>query len=207
MFSAIETNVGILCACLPSLRPLLSAMMPTYFPDSTRYTNGRTRDEEQPKHMRHPSASSRPYTAASENRANHSRNESANWPQISGPVSRSGHSRSVSASSRAYSREENELDVMQGHQATLVGTARSINGPIRQITLASGHQQHNVHPLRMSPFSPPLIPKLPRLPENIATIGPLERTVYVPPRPWRTPRTTAFHKPLPITPFPIMPGS
>ncbi|KAF1977902.1 hypothetical protein BU23DRAFT_452096, partial [Bimuria novae-zelandiae CBS 107.79] len=31
MLSAIETNVGIICACLPSMRPLLASMMPSFF--------------------------------------------------------------------------------------------------------------------------------------------------------------------------------
>ncbi|KAF2659451.1 hypothetical protein K491DRAFT_564001, partial [Lophiostoma macrostomum CBS 122681] len=64
-WSAIETNVAILTACLPSLRPLLSALMPRYFPSTpAQLTNARQHDEERPRHLKNLSISTRPTTAA-----------------------------------------------------------------------------------------------------------------------------------------------
>ncbi|KAJ4297853.1 hypothetical protein N0V90_005752 [Kalmusia sp. IMI 367209] len=93
MLSAIETNVGIVCACLPSMRPLLSSMMPAYFPEGSQFTNNRKNDVEQPKHMRHPSASSRPYTAESTKRYGHSRSGSNASQSYTANTGRSNYSR------------------------------------------------------------------------------------------------------------------
>jgi hypothetical protein len=37
--SAIEINTGIICACIPAMRPLFALMMPKYFSAATLYTN------------------------------------------------------------------------------------------------------------------------------------------------------------------------
>lgn len=37
--SAVEVNAGIICACLPAMRPLLALMMPKYFSDMADYSN------------------------------------------------------------------------------------------------------------------------------------------------------------------------
>ncbi|KAF2835883.1 hypothetical protein M501DRAFT_941205 [Patellaria atrata CBS 101060] len=54
MWSAIEDNVGIICACLPAMRPLLSKIMPTFFPGSSaeRSNNYMTGTHKGSGHMR-----------------------------------------------------------------------------------------------------------------------------------------------------------
>jgi hypothetical protein len=37
--SAMEVNTGIICACLPAMRPLFALMMPKYFSAATLYTD------------------------------------------------------------------------------------------------------------------------------------------------------------------------
>jgi hypothetical protein len=37
--SVLEVNTGIVCACLPAMRPLLALMMPKYFSAATQYTH------------------------------------------------------------------------------------------------------------------------------------------------------------------------
>ncbi|KAJ6279424.1 hypothetical protein J3E71DRAFT_222558 [Bipolaris maydis] len=40
--SAVEVNVGIVCACLPGMRPLFALVLPQYFSESPRYLKYRT---------------------------------------------------------------------------------------------------------------------------------------------------------------------
>ncbi|USP80948.1 uncharacterized protein yc1106_08222 [Curvularia clavata] len=40
--SAVEVNVGIICACLPAMRPLFALVLPQYFSDAPRYLKHRT---------------------------------------------------------------------------------------------------------------------------------------------------------------------
>jgi len=219
MLSAIETNVGIICACLPSMRPLLATMMPAYFSDGSQYTNKWKQDEEQYQQTKHISSSTRPYTSSSTGKGGHSRSNSASSHPLSSnerSLSPGSHLGKINQpySPSAYSyrstgnfnhfqppngsgtgvhtlgRSETELQYMYQQQAQLVSIR---NG----LSLDNGHQ-HPLHPLRMSPYSP-IAPKLPRLPENIAQFSPMDTL-----RPVRTP---LFHKPLPITPFPVMPGN
>lgn len=208
MFSAIEVNIGILCACLPSLRPLLSAMLPSYFPNTAPYINVGTYDEEQSKHTRYPTASSFTCTPGMVKRSYHSRTGS-NISRTYTPT-RHGDSRTGSqSSSQSRVRNESELDVLYSHHATLMSTDRGTSGLAWNSPRVSAHSGHQLHPLRMSPFSPD-VPKLPRLPEHTAAFGPLEhvfRSSRHSRHQRRTSRTPVFHKPLPITPFPIMPGT
>jgi hypothetical protein len=208
MFSAIELNIGILCACLPSLRPLLSAMLPSYFPNTTTYTNSRTYDEERLKHKRFPTASSVTYTPAMGKRSYHSRtgsNSSRAYTPIRNERSRTGSQ----SSSQTHTRHGSELDVLDKHQATPMSTVKGPKRPAWSSPRVSAHSGHELHPLRMSPFSP-VIPRLPRLPEQMATFGstdPLFRSPRHSRHQQRSSRTPVFQKPLPITPFPIMPGT
>ncbi|KAL5414765.1 hypothetical protein PMIN04_008888 [Paraphaeosphaeria minitans] len=222
MLSAIETNVGIICACLPSMRPLLTSMMPVCFPEGSQYHNSSRFDVEQPKHMRYHSGSYRPYTADSVRKPSNSRSGGAasQGYKPSSPTSRS-HSRSGSTGpiytrtapvrSQSTSSNRSRIGSRNGHSRTpsnsmdvpaetklqSLSTSRIMSQPThnnaRQLDLSNGHEQP-MNPLRMSPFSP-VIPRLPRLPENMAVLGPLESQE----RPIRIP---LFHKPLPITPLP-----
>ncbi|KAF2639294.1 hypothetical protein P280DRAFT_519485 [Massarina eburnea CBS 473.64] len=288
LLSAIEVNIGIICACLPSMRPLLSAMMPSYFPDVSRYSNvPRAYDEERVKdlqtertsvtypsrvasrgyHSRHGS-NSQPYTphgrgskssqytrvgsgynSRSVSRAENyqvpteityhakttsqpktlSRNNSVSsnrGPQRIAPAelenlyrrpsdptsnytrshSRNNSNGSNRAPSPAHLRNNSEPYISQ---ATLMNPNYGIHGLARRPSLgttASVHQQHHLHPLRLSPQSP-VLPTLPSLPENMAAFDPFQRPLGSPLGPPHTPRRLVFHKPLPVTPYPIPVGA
>lgn len=218
MLSAIETNVGIICACLPSMRPLLASMMPMYFPEGTHYSHAHWKyDAEQPRHihMRNTSTSSRPDTANSFTKSYvHSRSNSETFRpgsksalyNPSAPIrshsrigSRSPHSPTPSDSNLSNSRTAYESGsiVGQAGQEILQKSMSTQQFTSAPLNLSNGHQ-HPMNPLRMSPFSP-VIPSLPRLPENMAVLGSLESKTSTRQRPIRTP---LFHKPLPITPLP-----
>jgi hypothetical protein len=224
MLSAIETNVAIICACLPSMRPLLTSMMPVYFPEGSQSNNTHRYDVEQPKHVRYHSGSSRPDTADSFVKPDHSRSGSSVSQGYIQPYSASrGHSRSGStgplyhttgpARSQSVSANHSRTCSITDHSRTPSNSSR-LNIPAetelqplpnQHAVSLSNHNtasqlnvnnghQHPMNPLRMSPFSP-VIPRLPRLPENMAVLGPLLPQD-------RSTRIPLFHKPLPITPLP-----
>lgn len=202
--------------------------MPAYFPEGSQGTNAYRYDAEQPKDMRYPSTSSRPYTANTIVKPGHSRSASAasqgytNSRSGSRSHSRSGsaglnyttasptrshsssanHSRTGSRSGRSHTPSNgSRLDLTVNTELHALSSDRPPpQTPQRQLNLTNGHQ-HPMNPLRMSPFSPPAAPRLPRLPENMAVVGSLEssRRNSRQERPMRTP---LFHKPLPITPLP-----
>ena len=225
--SAIETNVAIICACLPSMRPLLAAMMPAYFPEGSQYTNTINSwryDAEQPKHMRTFSADSRPHTAASPRNPGHSRSGSAASSAYSHSNSR-GPSRTGSID-RAYIPNSPYYPQQQRQQGANHSRSNSRSGHVRTLSksrkvtelqplpnsrrvaspepapAARTEHYHPINPLGMSPYSP-MVPRLPRLPENMAVLAPLEQSwrqgMGMRERPVRIP---LFHKPLPITPLP-----
>jgi hypothetical protein len=72
--SAVEVNVGIICACLPAMRPLYALIAPHYFSTATQYTDQRGFDIERQKPGAGPRASVRPGTAAARTRPNTARN-------------------------------------------------------------------------------------------------------------------------------------
>ncbi|KAF2741035.1 hypothetical protein EJ04DRAFT_423379 [Polyplosphaeria fusca] len=179
-FSSVETNVGILCACLPAIRPLLSTMLPNYFPATTRLTSMQTNDEERLEHKRtrssstsSPGISSRPATASTR--------------PYTAQSSRTSHSRSNSISTTA-SRNGSELNAMYTHEAMLHAPARQITiSTMPRATLFSGNT-----------------PRLPRLPENIALMSPVEESARRNGG-WRPQlRTSVVQKPLPVTPLPTV---
>ncbi|KAF1962869.1 hypothetical protein CC80DRAFT_99403 [Byssothecium circinans] len=303
LLSAIEVNVGIICACLPSMRPLLAAMMPAYFPDTSGYSNARrTYDEERVKDLQNYSMSSVSYPARTANRGHHSRhgsnsqtftprhgsksshhprtgsgassrthsrngsrtesikiyrqpskintitrtasqlrthtrthsNSSNRGPTRNGPIQLEtyfnrpsdttqprtsnqsharSHSRSNSSSSSTYSRSQSHSrngsqSELYISQAMLTNPSHGIHGPLHRPSTSTAfvHQQHNLHPLRLSPYNP-ATPKLPQLPENMATFDPFQRPLRGALGPPHTPSRLVFHKPLPITPYPIPMGS
>ena len=193
-FSVVEANVGIICACLPYMRPLLSAVCPKYFPEIVS-RSVRLDDEERGKLSRTPSSSSQPRTPRKGSMISHSRSSSKSSISAGRVLS--------NISGYTY---ESDMEDMVKHEATVTSTATFVKGHVRKVTIGS-----SVGSERMLPFTPnPLI--LPRLPENLATIGPLEqagRTRYsrtLPnPRPLHKyrPETPLDTKPLPVTPFPV----
>lgn len=180
--SAVEANVGIITACLPALRPVLSAILPQYFPPTTRSRYTRTIDEEQPKQLRILSATSRPPTASTYKKS---------------------HSRSASDTSDSTKVGSEQGDMLPSKcQAALAGTGTRIHGPPRKVHIRAASSLNGT-------------PRLPALPENVATLGwgggqihhmrssstPVSVGHYA-----STPRTPVFQKPLPVTPFPVMPS-
>ncbi|KAI4926563.1 hypothetical protein J4E85_006857 [Alternaria conjuncta] len=71
--SAVEVNVGIICACLPAMRPLFALIAPHYFSTAAQYTDQRAFDIERQKPGAGPRASFRPGTAATRTRPNTAR--------------------------------------------------------------------------------------------------------------------------------------
>ncbi|KAF2116474.1 hypothetical protein BDV96DRAFT_543909 [Lophiotrema nucula] len=182
-FSAVEVNVGIICACLPSIRPALSAILPRHFPPTSRTTNVQAPDEERAKHARTVSASTRPLTAITRPYTAQSSRPS---------LSRAGNN---STDSRAGS----ELKEMYREEARLYGTGSKVNGPVRQVTISSASR---LPPYSLAP------PRLPMLPEDMALISPIEQPKQQVPfsqKFGRRPngRIPLYQKPLPLTPFPI----
>jgi hypothetical protein len=183
--SAIETNVGIITACLPALRPVLSAVLPKYFPPTTRSRYTRTIDEEQPKHLRILSATSRPPTAS---------------------TYKNGHSRSTSDTTDS-TKVGSELGETPKYQAALAGTATRINGPARKVHIRAASS------LGGSLGGTPTLPMLPENIATIGSVEwgggqphhfrsastPVSSRNYV-----FTPKTPVVQKPLPLTPFPVM---
>ncbi|KAL2071825.1 hypothetical protein VTL71DRAFT_13060 [Oculimacula yallundae] len=45
MWSAVEVNVGIICACIPTLKPLVKRILPSMITDRTRSSNGTEKSE------------------------------------------------------------------------------------------------------------------------------------------------------------------
>lgn len=206
MFSSIEINFGIICACLPALRPLLSTMLPSFFASSQPFHH--LHDEEQGKHSRYPTASSFTYIPGSAKRSYHSRTGS-NTTRTHSP--RYGHSRTASkgSSNESHAGTEMELGAIQKPQAGFTPSPHRIDESIPADALGiKGYPGLRFHPLRMSPANPS-ISSLPSLPERLANFSPMA-PAYQSPHQSRsqrhTPRTPV-HKPLPITPFPIMPGA
>ncbi|PVH99899.1 hypothetical protein DM02DRAFT_414617 [Periconia macrospinosa] len=119
MLSAIEANMGIICACLPSMRPLFSALMPAYFPSTCTFTARRTYDEERVKHLRFHSDSTLAHPTRAASKASHSRSGSTS-SQLRTPTSAKTlrSSAGSSHSSRAQSRDGTELNTIQRPPST-----------------------------------------------------------------------------------------
>lgn len=199
--SAVEVNVGIVCACLPAMRPLFAVMMPKYFSAAPAYTNVPGNDVEQPKDTRAATISTRVGTPTQSIRPSYSRAGSSKLsietrPNTSGQASQRTKSRNGSS---AHSRNGSNLSV------TIPG--RTTAGPFQGSAL---------NPLRMSPvtpFAPPISLRLGRLSEDeTSTLAPgaysrrpSEASINLTrlPTSRRPSRTAVSTKPLPLTPFPV----
>ncbi|KAJ4353109.1 hypothetical protein N0V95_003643 [Ascochyta clinopodiicola] len=202
--SAVEVNVGIICACLPAMRPLFAVMMPKYFSSTSAYTTVPANDVERPKDVRALSVDTRVDTPTQSLRPSHSRAGSSNLsidtrPRTSGQASQRTQSRNGSI---AHSRSDSSLSVTIPSRAT--------TGPFQGSAL---------NPLRMSPvtpFAPPISLRLGRLSEDDTTSlapgaysrRPSETSINLTrlPTSRRPPRTPVSTKPLPLTPFPVGSG-
>lgn len=193
--SAVEVNVGIICACLPAMRPLFALMMPKYFSAASQFTNIPVLDIERPKHMRNPSGSTQVNTTR------------ANTPRVATPhqaprptLSRSASGRFSVANSRPHTPGIPSIGHSRSASHNSIKSQTAKPNPVRF--------QGRINPLRMSPvtpFSPPvplrlskLFPVAPgsynRRPSDVNTSTP---STSLPPR------TPGSAKPLPLTPFPV----
>ncbi|KAH8628196.1 hypothetical protein IG631_17965 [Alternaria alternata] len=71
--SAVEVNVGIICACIPAMRPLFALLAPHYFSAVPQYTNARILDIERQKQRTGRQGNTRPTTATPRTRPNTAR--------------------------------------------------------------------------------------------------------------------------------------
>ncbi|KAJ4994500.1 hypothetical protein SVAN01_00329 [Stagonosporopsis vannaccii] len=198
--SAVEVNVGIICACLPAMRPLFAVMMPKYFSSAPAYTTTPAADLERPKDIHTGSISTRVDTPTQSlhpisSRAGSSQASLDLRPHTSGQSSQRSHSHSRSAST-SHSRS---------------GSTLSVAIPAR----TAPFQGKALNPLRMSPvtpFAPPASLRLSRLSEDDAATlpgtaysrRPSETSINLSRLPSRRPpRTPVSTKPLPLTPFPV----
>ena len=75
--SAVEVNVGIICACIPAMRPLFALLAPHYFSAVPQYTNARILDIERQKQRTGRQGNTRPTTATPRTRPNTARFQSS----------------------------------------------------------------------------------------------------------------------------------
>lgn len=200
-FSSVETNIGIICACLPACRPLLALLLPGRnllpAPSSFRILN-LPLDEERPKNVPDTTVGtltetttapspppSRPDTATtslSETRSRAPTTEASTRPN-----------QSRGSSTAPSSNNEVELQELYQHQASVFKTGNRAPGPVRQVTIGSASPSLNSTAAQQAGTSPdpassdsssaksiapsqrPTLaggaPTLPALPENIATFG------------------------------------
>ena len=202
--STVEVNVGIICACLPAMRPLFALMMPKYFSSTLAYTPVPATDVERPKHIRAGPVSTRVDTPTQSIRPSYS---GAGGSQVS--INTRPHTFSQ-ASQRTQSRSASTIQSHSGNNLSVTIPGRSTTGPF---------QGKALDPLRMSPvtpFAPPASLRHGRPPEDdIATLAPVaysrrpsEASINLTrlPTSKRPPRTPASTKPLPLTPFPVASG-
>ncbi|KAF1832109.1 hypothetical protein BDW02DRAFT_581484 [Decorospora gaudefroyi] len=215
--SAVEVNMGIICACLLPMRPLLARILPQYFSAAPQYNNTPLMYFERSKHMQSHPGSTRNHTArtstlravtsrvATPPRAA-SRTDSAQGDiplQSLKPIlSRTPSGRFSVTNSRPTTPH---FPSSQVHSRTASNTSANSSAAATR-TRSNTNSQSRMDPLRMSPiipFSPPLPIRAasPLAPGSYTRRPSAPRTpVQLPPR---TPRTD---KRLPITPFPIGPG-
>lgn len=175
-FSAVEVNVGIVCACLPSIRPALSAILPRHFPLVPRATITVMLEEERANGHQTVCDSTRPITVGI-------RPYTAQSSYVS-------HSRTGSSST--VSRAGSELEWMHRHQAMLYG-------PVRQLTIIPATRWPPYT------LMPPRLPMLPENLALVSPIEPPRQHARFSDSLGRRPdgRAQRHQKRLPLTPLPI----
>ncbi|KAH7090690.1 hypothetical protein FB567DRAFT_298255 [Paraphoma chrysanthemicola] len=208
--SAVEVDVGIICACLPAMRPLLARMMPDYFSAAAQYTNVPVMlDPERqtaPKRLETTTDSTRGVATRTQHvkphtvfvvtpqapRSNFSRSPSGYFSlENSRPSTSSQGGTLLQLSQPSHSRSGSNLSV------AIASAEAPLNGP---------RFQGAMDPLRMSPISPPVAarghPLSSMLGPQMTDPNGTSSMFSTAPRP----RTLASTKPLPITPFPVNTG-
>jgi hypothetical protein len=201
--SAVEVNVGIICACLPAMRPLFARLMPQYF---SADTNIRILDIEHAQQRPKPQASTGTNTAQTNT-------PRATTPQIPTQRTDSAHDIPLRELEPVLSRTPSGRFSVANSRPPILRLASPQNHHSRTAsrneangTRSNARFQGRVDPLRMSPvtpFSPPLPGRtMTPLAPGSYTRRPSGASASFP----RPPRTPGADKRLPITPFPVGPG-
>jgi hypothetical protein len=208
--SAVEVNVGIICACLPAMRPLFALLIPQYFSAAPQYTNNPVPDIERQQQKQKMLATTGTNTAQT--------NTPRTTPRVTTsqklrPRTDSAHDVPLQALKPTLSRTPSgRFSVTNSRPPTLrlpssqSQHSRTASNTSANSTKPNARFQGRIDPLRMSPvtpFSPPLPGR---------TTSPLAPGAYTR-RPSnantpaiRAPKTPGADKRLPITPFPVGPG-
>lgn len=207
--SAVEVNVGIICACLPAMRPLLARSMPQYFSAAPEYENMPVRDIEQSQQeQKTPLSTSVRTTRTTTPRSETpriaplrmmapSRTDSAygdvRLQDLKPTLSRTPSGRFSVTNSRPPS-----LRLATSHVHSRSASNTSLNSQAR-----AARFQGRLDPLRMSPvtpFSPPFL----RRPASPLASGSHTRQTSGARSPSPPPtRASKTNKRLPVTPFPV----
>ncbi|KAF3008694.1 hypothetical protein E8E13_009437 [Curvularia kusanoi] len=197
--SAVEVNVGIVCACLPAMRPLFALMMPKYFTSAPAYTTVPANDlERRLVHMRAKSVSPGIKTPTQTFRpgSKYSR-VSGSQVTLATPPYVSSRSSTHTASRGASMAQSRSASIFQPRSGSVShsrnGSAthsrnpsatHSRNGSTLSVTVPKGitagpFQGKALNPLRMSPvtpFAPPIALRLGSVSEDnfddTATLAP-----------------------------------
>jgi hypothetical protein len=192
--SALEVNAGIICACLPAMRPLLSLTMPKYFSDVAQYTEVAIMlDIEHSPYHKHVRTSS---DVVRYNMTLVNTNGSVGSPTSPRPtLSRTPSGR---------------FAVIHSHPGRTGFISHSRSGSNVSIDIAAADARANgprfqgrINPLRLSPITP-------TSPFNSRVLYPIDTNVMSSrntsgtssPVVWR-PQTPVSVKPLPLTPLPV----
>ncbi|KAF2199329.1 hypothetical protein GQ43DRAFT_433488 [Delitschia confertaspora ATCC 74209] len=177
--SAVESNVAIICACLPSLRPLLSRTFPNFFPATSQLPSGHKEDEEHAKTTG--TYSSRTYTTGS----------------VHPPAD---YSKGIDTPKTS---NELELEYAYPEQASVLRTGSRLQGPVRQVHIRNPSRAPSIENLEQR------LPSISGNLSTIGSFDLSQQSSHQwlstnPKRAQRhRPRPLVLHKPLPITPFPV----
>ncbi|KAF1938894.1 hypothetical protein EJ02DRAFT_270253 [Clathrospora elynae] len=195
--SAVEVNVGIICACLPAMRPLFAQLLPQYFSAAIQYTNIPVVDIERPRPVQNPSGSTPGNTSRT------------NSPQIGTPRARTDSVQEniplQTLKPTLYRTPSGHFTVInsRSHTPLQIGSPRSASSTRKKSNASS---EGRMDPLRMSPFSPPLSASFRTASSPLAPDSYMRRPSGTSTASTMMPRSPGSTKPLPLTPLPVGPG-
>lgn len=210
--SAVEVNTGIVCACLPAMRPLFALMMPKYFSAAPQYTNVPLAfDLEQPAKKLHTPSHSTP-TGSTRLNTTGTSSPGAATPQAPKPIlsrTMSGRFSVTPNNSRPHTPGQ-----LSHYQHSRSGSNASMNSRATASTpRPTGPRfKGNLNPLRLSPITPFSPPDPFGFPFPSSNLGSHSRTPsntshVLSSTPEERPLTPSSLKPLPVTPFPVRTSS
>jgi hypothetical protein len=198
--SAVEINVGIMCACLPAMRPLLSLAMPKYFSDVAQYGDIAIKlDAEQLSPHKHVQTS---FHLAQHNMARANKDGSFSYPSSPRPtLSRTPSGRFAVNPSRPNTAGRTAATSFISHSRS--GSNVSIDIAAADARANGSRFQGRINPLRLSPITPfsPLSSRV-LYPGDAYGMSSRNTSGTSSPVIWR-PQTPVAAKPLPLTPFPV----